>query len=325
MPTRRALVALPAALAATAALPSPGRAASWPERPLRWLVGFPPGGAPDLLTRILAQRLEFELGQPVVVENRPGAAGNLAAAALARAAPDGLTFGTLFAATLAVNRHVYRNLPFDPRRDFTLLSEFARFPSAVMVHPSVPVSSIAELGAWMRAQAAPPICATPGAGVIPHLATEMLLRGLGARCELVHYRGNPDALRDLAAGRAQVMVDAVPTALPLVRDGRARAVAMTGARRSPLAPELPAVGETLPGFETASWLAVGAPAGLPEAISARLGAAVVAAARDPDTARRFAALGAEAIGSTREELAARIAAEDARWGELVRAAGITAD
>jgi tripartite-type tricarboxylate transporter receptor subunit TctC len=323
MLTRRALVAFPAALAATA--PSSGRAASWPERPLRWIVGFPPGGAPDLLTRILAQRLEPELGQTVVVENRPGAAGNLAAAALARAAPDGLTFGTLFAATLAVNRHVYRNLPFDPRRDFALLSEFARFPSAVMVHPSVPVSSVAELGAWMKAQAAPPICATPGAGVIPHLATEMLLRRLGARCELVHYRGNPDALRDLAAGRAQVMVDAFPTALPLVRDGRARAVAMTGARRSPLAPELPAVAETLPGFETASWLAVGAPAGLPEAIATRMGAAVMAAARDPDTARRFAALGAEPIGSTREELAARVAAEDARWGELVRAAGITAD
>ena len=324
MPTRRALVAFSAALTTTTE-PSSGKATSWPERPLRWLVGFPPGGAPDLLTRILAQRLEAELGQAVVVENRPGAAGNLAAAALARAAPDGLTFGTLFAATLAVNRHVYRNLPFDPRRDFTLISEFARFPSAVMVHPSVPVSGVAELGAWLRAQAAPPICATPGAGVIPHLATELLLRRLGARCELVHYRGNPDALRDLAAGRAQVMVDAFPTALPLVRDGRARAVAVTSALRSTLAPEIAAVAETLPGFETASWLAVGAPAGLPGAIAARLGAAVAAAARDPDTARRFAALGAEAVGSTPEELAARVAAEDERWGELVRAAGITAD
>ncbi len=323
MPTRRALVASLAALAALGA--SSARAASWPERPLRWLVGFPPGGGPDLLTRVLAQRLEAELGQTVVVENRPGAAGNLAAAALANAAPDGQTFGTLFAATLAVNRHVYRNLPFDPRRDFTLLSEFARFPSAVMVHPAVPVSSVAELGDWMRAQAVPPLCATPGAGVIPHLATEMLLRRLGARCDLVHYRGNPDALRDLAAGRVQAMVDGFPTALPFLRDGRARAVAATGARRSPLAPELPAVAETLPGFEAASWLAVGAPAGLPEAIAARMEAAVAAAARNPDVVRRFAALGAEAIGSTREELAARAAAEDERWGELVRAAGITAD
>jgi tripartite-type tricarboxylate transporter receptor subunit TctC len=323
MSTRRAIIAFPAVLAA--ARPSSGRAASWPDRPLRWLVGFPPGGAPDLLTRLLARRLEPDLGQSIVVENRPGAGGNLAAAALARAAPDGSTFGTLFAATLAVNRHVYRNLPYDPLRDFTLISEFARFPSVVMVHPSVPVSSVAELGAWMRAQAAPPICATPGAGVIPHLGTEMLLRRLDARCEVVHYRGNPDALRDLAAGRAQIMVDAFPTALPLVRDGRARAVAVTSARRSSLVPDLPPVADTLPGFETASWLAVGGPAGLPAAIVARMSSAVMAAARDPDTARRFADLGAEAIGSTPEELVARAAAEDARWGELVRAIGITAE
>ncbi|TDH60991.1 tripartite tricarboxylate transporter substrate binding protein [Dankookia rubra] len=323
MPTRRVLVAFSSVLATTA--PSFGKAASWPDRSIRWIVGFPPGGAPDLLTRILARRLEVELGQPVVVENRPGAAGNLAAAALARATPDGFTFGTLFAATLSVNRHVYRNLPFDPQRDFALISEFARFPSAVMVHPTLPVSNIAELGAWMKAQGTPPICATPGAGVIPHLATEMLLERLGARCELVHYRGNPDALRDLAAGRAQVMVDAFPTALPLVRDGQARALAVTSSQRSSLMPELPAVAETLPGFDTASWLAVAGPAGVPAEITARMSAAVVSAARDPETVRRFAALGAEAIGSTRDELVMRAMAEDKRWGELVRARGITAE
>lgn len=323
MPTRRALVAIPAMLAA--ATPWKAKAAAWPDRPLRWIVGFPAGGAPDLLTRILAQRLEVELGQAVVVENRPGAGGNLAASVLARAVPDGSTFGTLFAATLAVNRHVYRNLPFDPQRDFTLISEFARFPAAVMVHPSVPVSDVTELRAWMRSQQAPPICATPGAGVIPHLATEMLLDRLGTRCELVHYRGNPDALRDLAAGRAQIMVDAFPTALPLIRDGGARAIAVTSATRSPLLPAVPTVAETLPGFETASWLAVGGPAGIPDAITARLGAAVIAAAHNPDTARRFGGVGAEAIGSTREDLAARIALEDKRWGELVRVRGITAE
>lgn len=323
MPTRRALVVIPAVLAA--ATPWRAKAAAWPDRPLRWIVGFPAGGAPDLLTRILAQRLEVELGQAVVVENRPGAGGNLAASVLARAVPDGSTFGTLFAATLAVNRHVYRNLPFDPQRDFTLISEFARFPAAVMVHPSVPVSDVTELRAWMRSQQAPPICATPGAGVIPHLATEMLLDRLGTRCELVHYRGNPDALRDLAAGRAQIMVDAFPTALPLIRDGGARAIAVTSATRSPLLPAVPTVAETLPGFETASWLAVGGPAGIPDAITARLGAAVIAATHNPDTARRFGGVGAEAIGSTREDLAARIALEDKRWGELVRVRGITAE
>ncbi len=323
MSTRRALIAVPALLAT--AMPSRGNAAAWPDRPIRWIVGFPPGGAPDLLTRILAQRLEAELGQAVVVENRPGAAGNLAASVLARAAPDGLTFGTLFAATLAVNRHIYRNLPFDPQRDFTLISEFARFPAAVMVHSSVPASNITELEAWMRAQRIPPICATPGAGVIPHLATEMLLERLGTRCELVHYRGNPDALRDLAAGRAQLMIDAFPTALPLIRDGGARAIAVTGTERSPLLPAVPTVAETLPGFETASWLAVGGPAGIPGVVAARLGTAVIAAAHHPDTARRFGGLGAEAIGSTPEELVSRAAAEDRRWGELVRARGITVE
>lgn len=323
MLTRRAALALPTVLAAS--IVSPGRAATWPDRPLRWLVGFPPGGAPDLLTRILARRLEAELGQAIVVENRPGAGGNLAAAALARAAPDGQTFGTLFAANLAVNRHIYRNLPYDPLRDFTLISEFARFASAVMVHPSVPVSTIAELGAWMRAQVTPPICATPGAGVIPHLGTEMLLQRLGVRCEVVHYRGNPDALRDLAAGRAQIMVDAFPTALPLVRDGRARAVAVTSLQPSSLLPGVRPIADSLPGFETASWLAVAAPAGLPAPTAARMGSAVVTAVQDPDTARRFAELGADAIGSTPEQLLARATAEDARWGELVRAIGVTAD
>lgn len=323
MPTRRACLALPGLLALAAARPV--RAQAWPDRPLRWLVGFPAGGAPDLLTRILARRLETELGQTIVIENRPGAGGNLAATALARATPDGQVFGTLFAANLSVNRHVYRNLPYDPFRDFTLISEFARFPAAVMVHPDVPAKTIAELGAWMKAQPAPPICATPGAGVIPHLATEMLLQRLGARCEVVHYRGNPDALRDLSAGRAQIMVDAFPTALPLVRDGRARAVAVTSPERSPMLPEVPAAAETLPGFETASWLAVAAPAALPPEIAGRMLAAVVAATKDPDTTRRFAELGAEAIGSTPEALVARMTAEDARWGALVRAAGITAE
>ena len=321
MSTRRAFLALPGLLAAAPA----ARAQAWPDRPLRWLVGFPAGGAPDLLTRLLAKRLEAELGQAIVIENRPGAGGNLAATALARATPDGTIFGTLFAANLSVNRHVYRNLSYDPFRDFTLIGEFARFPAAVMVHPDVPARTIAELGAWMKAQAAPPICATPGAGVIPHLATEMLLRRLGARCELVHYRGNPDALRDLTAGRAQIMVDAFPTALPLVRDGRARAIAVTSPQRSPMLPGVPTVAETLPGFETASWLAVAAPAGLAAPIAARMQAAVTAATRDAETRQRFAELGAEAIGGTPAELLARMRAEDARWGDLVRAAGITAE
>jgi tripartite-type tricarboxylate transporter receptor subunit TctC len=321
MPTRRATLA---ALAMSSVAPALATTA-WPDRPIHWLVGFPAGSGPDLLTRLLTQRLEAAFGQSIVIENRPGAASNLAAGLLARAAPDGLTLGTLAAAPLAVNRHVYRSLPFDPGRDFTLLSEFARFPAVVMVHPSVPVTTLAELDTWLAAQNPPALFATPGAGVIPHLATEMLMRRLGRRCELVHYRGNPDALRDLSAGRVPLIVDAFPTALPLIRDGRARGLAVTSLTRSPLAPGLPPVAETLPGFEAASWLAVGGPTGLPGPVAARIEAAVIAAAAEPELVQRFFALGAEAVGSTRASLGARIAAEDARWGELARAAGITAD
>ncbi|MGG5817772.1 Bug family tripartite tricarboxylate transporter substrate binding protein [Falsiroseomonas sp. HW251] len=314
-PTRRAL------LAAALALPATARA-SLPTRPVRWIVGFPPGAGPDLLTRLLVPLLQPALGQPIVVENRPGAAGNLAAAALARAAPDGTTFGTLFAANLAVNRHLYATLGYDPARDFTLVSEFARFPGVILAHPSVPASNLAQLGDWIRAQPRPPLWATGGAGVIPHLATELLLRRLEANAELIHYRGSADALLDLAAGRVPVAADGFPTGLPLVRDGRAKAIAMTGAVRSPLAPGLPAVAETLPGFEAASWIAAAAPAGLPRDLAERVEAAVTAACADPALRERFAGLGVEPIGEGPQALAARAAAEDARWGEVIRVAGI---
>ncbi len=299
--------------------------AAWPEHPVRWLVGFPPGASPDLLTRLLAQRLQAESGQPVVVENRPGAAGNLAASALARAPADGSTIGTLFAATLSINRHLYAQLGFDPARDLAPVAEFARYPALVLVHPALPVTDLAGLRAWVAAQPRPPLCATPGAGVVPHLATVALLRRWGLACEVVHYRGSPDALRDVMAGRVPLMLDAAPSALPLARDGKLRALAVTGAAHSPLAPQLPAVAETLPGFEALSWLSVGGPAGLPEAVAARLEAFVAAAAADPALRDRFAGLGAEVVSTPRGPLAARIAAEDARWGALIREAGITAE
>lgn len=309
-------------LAAALSLPALGPArAALPER-LRWIVGFPPGGGPDLLTRLLVARLEPALGRAIVVENRPGAAGNLAATAIARARPDGATFGTLFAANLAVNRHLYPSLGFDPTSDFTLLSEFARFPGALLVHPSVPATTLPELAAWIRGLARPPLWATPGAGVIPHLASEMLLRRLEANAELVHYRGNVEALLDLAAGRVQVAADGFPTALPAARDGRVRAIAATGATRSALAPDLPAVAEFLPGFEAVSWIAAAAPAGLPAPLAADVETAIAAACADPALRERFAGLGVEPIGAGQAALVARVAAEDARWGGLIRTAGI---
>ena len=320
MPLHNRRVLLAAALALPAFAPGAARAAL-PDR-IRWIVGFPPGGGPDLLTRLLVQRLEPELGRTIVVENRPGAAGNLAATAIARARPDGATFGTLFAANLAVNRHLYPSLGYDSARDFALIGEFARFPGAVLVHPSVPATDLEGLAAWIREQPRPPLWATPGAGVIPHLATEMLLRRLQVNADLVHYRGNVEALLDLAAGRVQIAVDGFPTALPAARDGRARAIAATGATRSALAPDLPAVAETLPGFDAVSWIAAAAPAELPAPLLDQLAAAIANAAADPALRARFAGLGAEAIGTGPAALIARAAEEDARWGGLIRTAGI---
>nr|WP_246525838.1 tripartite tricarboxylate transporter substrate binding protein [Neoroseomonas oryzicola] len=296
-----------------------------PARPIRWLVGLPAGSGPDLLTRLLAERLAPRLGRPIVVENRPGAAGNIAAAALARAPADGSTLGTLLAATVAINRHLYRDLGFDPARDFTPISHFASFPGVLLVNPSVPVETLAEFAAWARAQPQAPLCATGGAGVVPHLALAWLMREIGARCEFVHYRGSPEAQRDLIAGRVGVLMDGLPTSLPGLAAGRSRGVAVTSLQPSALAPDVPAIAASLPGFEALSWIAVGAPAGLPEPLAAQIEAAVAQAMQDPALLERFRALGVEPAASGRAALAARIAAEDARWGAVVRDVGITLD
>lgn len=313
------------ALLAVACLAAPAAAseAARSDRPIRWLVGLPAGSGPDLLTRLLAERLAPRLGRPIVVENRPGAAGNLAAAALARAAPDGATLGTLLAATVSINRHLYRDLGFDPAQDFAPISHFASFPGVLLVHPSVPVETLADFAAWVRAQPQPPLCATGGAGVVPHLAAAWLMREIGGRCEFVHYRGSPDAQRDLMAGRVPILLDGLPTSLPGLAAGRTRGVAVTSLQPSPLAPELPAIAAILPGFEALSWIAVGAPAGLPEATAAEIEAAVADAMGDPALVARFRALGAEPTASGRAALAARIATEDTRWGALIREVGIS--
>lgn len=319
--------ALLLALAAAAGLVAPAAANEAPRdtRPIRWLVGLPAGSGPDMLTRLLAEALAPRLGRAIVVENRPGAAGNIAAAALARAPADGATLGTLLAATVAINRHLYRDLGFDPARDFTPISHFASFPGVLLVHPSVPVETLQDFAGWVRAQPRPPLCATGGAGVVPHLAAAWLMREIGGACEFVHYRGSPEAQRDLAAGHVQVLLDGLPTSRAVLAAGQARGIAVTGLARSPLAPELPPIAASLPGFEALSWIAVGAPAGLAEGTAAALEAAVAAAMAEPALLARFRTLGVEPAASGRAALAARIAAEDARWGALVREVGVTLD
>jgi tripartite-type tricarboxylate transporter receptor subunit TctC len=312
-------------LVATTWLAEAQEAAPPGGRSVRLIVPFPPGGSIDLMSRLMAEALQPRLGRPIIVENRAGAGGNVGAEALARAAPDGDTLGAIPASVLTVNRHVYRRLPFDPDADFTPLGRFAAFPSVLLAASGYPPRDIGELVRATRTGGPPPACGTPGAGTTPHLALVLLLREAGAECTVVHYRGTSPALPDLQTGKIQLYMDTALTGLMAARDGRAHALAVTSARRVPLAPQVPTAAETVPDFEVSAWLALAGPRGLPRPVAARLEAAVIGAARDPAVAARLSGLGAEPLGTGATELAAAIREESARWGPVVRAAGVTAE
>ncbi len=307
--------------AALALLPTP--ALAQPAPPIRLIVGFPPGGGIDLLTRVMGEALAARLGRTVVVENRTGAGGNIAADAVAKAAPDGTTLGAIPAGPLVINRHLYRAMPFDPLADFTPISRFAAIPVVFLAAPRSGITDMAGLRAALARGGLP--CGTPGAGTTQHLATALLMGALGTDCTLVHYRGTGPALPDLLGGTIALYTDTVVTGLPPARDGRARAIAVASPQRLSFAPDIPAVAETVPGFAAETWLALMAPRGMADAQAAPLEGHMMAIARDPAIVARLRDLGAEAVGSTRAELAAAIREQDAMWGPVVRATGATAE
>lgn len=322
--SRRVLLGAGAALlsGATARAQAPG---SWnPSRPLRMIVPFPPGGVSDLMARLVAAHMERELGQPVVIDPRPGAGGNLTLDLTAKAAPDGHTIGVGTVSGLAINRHLYRSLPFDPDRDLAPLSLFAINPNMLLVHPSVPARTLSELVAWLRANPGTAF-ASGGVGTSQHLAGELLAQAAGLRLTHVPYRGTAGAIADVQAGRVPMMVDVVVTGLQFAREGTMRAIAVTTPRRLPQAPDLPTVAETYPGFEATSWLGFVAPARVPEPVLDRLSGIMAAAAREPEIARRVSEGGAIPQGSNRTDFASFIRAESERWGPAVRASGASAD
>ena len=258
-----------------------------------------------------------------MVENRTGAGGNIATDAVAKAAPDGNTLGAVPAGPLVINRHIYRSMPYDPLADFTPISRFAAIPVIFLASPRAGITDIESLKAALAKGPLP--CGTPGAGTTQHLAVSLLMREIGRECTIVHYRGTGPALPDLLNGTISLYTDTVVTGLPPARDGRARAIAIASPKRSALAPEVPVVAESVPGFVAETWLALVGPKGLPEPVAARLEEAMIAMARDPAVVAKLRDLGAEAVGSTRGELAETIRAQDAMWGPVARAAGVTAD
>jgi tripartite-type tricarboxylate transporter receptor subunit TctC len=307
----------PAALAQTAPAATDGR------QPIRLLIGFPPGGGVDQASRIFAEALGQRLFRPVLAENRTGARGNVAAEEVARATPDGNTLGVVTATTLLLNRHLSRQMGYDPQADLTPISRFASLPFLVLAPPGQGLRTIGDLAEILKAR--PSTCGTPGAGTAQHLALELLVRSLGARCDFVHFRGLAGALPELLNGGVQVYVEAAVIGLPLVRESRVRLLAVTSRTRSALLPETPTVAETVAGFEAETWLALMGPRGLPDSVLAKLEAAAIAVARDAGVVQRLRALSAEPIGGTRTELAATIRAQDSIWGPVARAAGLTAD
>ncbi|MBV1796043.1 tripartite tricarboxylate transporter substrate binding protein [Siccirubricoccus sp. G192] len=316
--TRRALL-----LAALAA-PALGRAQDFPIRPLRIVVPFAPGGASDLVARVLAEPLGAALGQPVIVDNRPGAGGNLGAEVVVRAAPDGHTLLMGAPGALTVNPHLYANMPFDPARDLAPVSLVFTTDHLVVVNPGVPARNLAEFIALARARPGAISYASAGIGATTHLFGELFR--LRARVELTHipYRGSGPAVADLVGGTVQAMFDQLPSCIGHVQAGRLRALAVTGPARNALLPAVPTAAEAgLADYVVTSWNALLVPAGTPAPIVQRLAGLVAEALALPAVRERLAPLGADPAASSPAALGALLREERARWGQVVREAGIT--
>jgi len=300
------------------------RADDYPSKPIKLLVGASPGGTTDTMARAIAQPLSVSLGKPVLVENRPGAGGNLAADAVAKSAPDGYTLMMASAGILTANQFLYAQMPFDPETAFIPVSIVADMPMMVVVNPKVAVQSLADLIALARAAPGKLNFGSPGTGTTGHLGLAMLMHVAGVKITHVPYRGAAPAIQDLLAGQIDGVVDNPPTVISHIQDGRLRPLAVAAARRMALLPGLPSAAEAgLPGYEASSWFGIMAPSGTPAPIVARLHQEVVRALATPAMQARFAKLGARLVGNTPDQFAAQIRAERASWGDVIRDAKIT--
>src|SRR5438067_3281592 len=299
------------------------QAQPYPTKPIHLVVPFPPGGGNDTVARALAQQLGPDLGQPVVIDNRPGAGGSVGAELAAKSPADGYTLFLAGVGSHAVNPNVHAKLSYDPVKDFAPVSLLASAPSVLVVNPAVPARTIAEFTAYARANPGKLNYASNGAGSAAQLAAAMYESLAGARMVHVPYKGIAPAMTDLMSGEVQLMFGTIVALVPHIQAGKLRALAVTSRKRSALLPDLPTLTESgLPDYEAGPWYGILAPAGTPREVIGRLHGAIVKALRQPDVAKRLAAEGAEVIGSTPDEFAAHIKAEIARVGNVVRAAGI---
>ncbi len=318
-PTRRAALALP-----LLALSGPVRGQALPQRPVRLLVPFPPGGPTDFAARLVAEGMQAALGQPVMVENRPGGAGNIAAEQVVRAAADGTT--VLFAGSgLGINAALFRTLPFDTARDLRPVILVSSAPNLLTAGPRFQAEGVAGLIAEAKRRPGQVTVGVGSLGTSQHMAVELLKVLAGIEVTIVPYRGAALAMNDMLAGAVGVLSDGITSSLPQVRQGRIRALGVTSAERSPAAPDIPAVAETLPGFDAVAWFGLHVPAATPEPAMAALNRAANAALARDDVRARFGEAGARALGGSAEEAGAHLRAEIARWAEVVRRTGAKAE
>ncbi len=301
-------------------------AQSYPTKPLRFVVPFAAGGGSDLVARTVAQKISEALGQSVIVDNRPGAAGTIGADLVAKSPPDGHTLLLGSNGPLAINPSLYAKLPYDAARDFAPVSLVTVMPFLLVTHPSLPVKSVKDLVALAKAKPGQLNYGSPGSGSTTHLANELLKSMTGMQITHIPYKGVAPAAIDLISGQLQMMSGDLSTLIPHVRSGKMRALAVTGTRRSSLLPDMPTVAESgVPGYAAHGWFGVLVPAAAPHAVIERLNAAIVKGLAANDARERLGALGGEVAASTPEQFGAFIATEAAKWSKLIKALGLKSE
>ena len=302
---------------------APAWAQSYPTKPVRIVAPFPPGGVADVLARALAPELQAALGQQVIVDNKPGAGGNIGAEIVAKAEPDGHTLLLASAGILTINEFLYGKMPFDPATAFAPITVVGDMPNIVVVHPRAGVATLKQLIDKARAQPGKLDFGSAGNGTTTHLAIVLLEQAAKIKLAHVPYKGAAPAVQDLIAGQIDGLVDNPPLVLPHIRSGAIKALAWAAPQRMAILPDVPTAAEAgLPGFEASSWFALVAPAGTPKEIVARLNAEAAKVLKDPKMAEQFAQRGVRLVGNSAEEFAGFIPRERARWGEIVKASGV---
>jgi len=306
--------------------PASAQAPAYPTKPVRIVVPFPAGGATDILARAVAQKLTETWGQAFVVDNRPGAGGNIGSELVAKAAPDGYTLEMGTVGTHAINASLYAKMPYDHVKDFAPIILVAGVPNVLVVNPAVPVNSVQELIAYAKANPGKLNFASSGNGTSIHLSGELFKVMAGVQMTHIPYKGSAPALADLLGGQVQLMFDNLPPSLPQIKGGKLRALGVTSAARAPALPDTPTIAESgLPGFDASSWFGLLAPAGTPPAIIAKLNTEIAKWLATPEAKEKLVAIGANIAGGTPEDFARHIQAETAKWAKVVKESGAKVD